>query len=194
MPRRIIQSNLTFSHAPAASNEITDNNSRSSQKKRAITSEGGHINVESAFTSKGANALTKYRHVLTCGLIDTSLHTAVSWDKLRKLMDQWHLPQDFWMTIEKGVNLYTEQPHKPTTQSKENEPQKPFGVTFNKPRNLLQQAFTTQSHIGWDTFLKGQISRDWVTYVRHKEENSKGHGKSQDWSANFIGGLWEHLK
>jgi hypothetical protein len=61
-------------------------------------------------------------------------------------MDRWHLPQDFWTTIEKGVNHYTEQPYKRATQSKENEPQKPFGVTFNTPRNLLQQAFRTQSH------------------------------------------------
>jgi hypothetical protein len=109
-------------------------------------------------------------------------------------MDRWHLPQDFWTTIEKGVNHYTERPHKRTTQSKENEPQKPFGVTFNTPRNLLKQAFRTQSHIGWENFLKGRISRDWITYVRHNKENSNGHGKSQDWSAKYIGGLWEHLK
>jgi hypothetical protein len=81
-----------------------------------------------------------------------------------------------------------------TTQSKENEPQKPFVVTFNTPRNLLQKAFTTQSHIGWDNFLKGRISRDWLTCVRHNEENSNGQRKSQDWSAKFIVGLWEHLK
>jgi hypothetical protein len=135
-----------------------------------------------------------WRHVLTCGSIYASLYRAVSWGKLRKSMDRWHLPQDFWTTIEKGVNYYTERPHKRTTQSKENEPQKPFGVTFNTPRNLLQQAFRTQSHIGWENFLKGRISRDWLTYVRHNEENSNGHGKSQDWSAKFIGGLWEHLK
>jgi hypothetical protein len=77
-------------------------------------------------------------------------------------MDRWYLPQDFWTTIEKGANHYTEQPHKITTQSKENEPQKTFRITFNTPRNLLQQAFRTQSHIGWDNFLKGRISRDWL--------------------------------
>jgi hypothetical protein len=60
MPHRIIQSNLDFSRAPATSNKITDNNSHLSQNKRAITSQGGHTNVESAFTSKGANTLTKY--------------------------------------------------------------------------------------------------------------------------------------
>jgi hypothetical protein len=106
-----------------------------------------------------------WRHLLTCGSIDASIHRAVSWGKLRKSMDRWHLPQDFWMTIEKGVSHYTEQPHKRTTQSKENEPQKPFGVIFNTPRNLLQQAFRTQPHIGWDNFLKGLISRYWLTNV-----------------------------
>jgi hypothetical protein len=59
MPRRIIQSNLSFSHSPAAPNEITDNNSRSRHNQRAITSEGRHTNDESAFTSEGAMALTK---------------------------------------------------------------------------------------------------------------------------------------
>jgi hypothetical protein len=135
-----------------------------------------------------------WRHVLTCGSIDASLHREASWGKLRKSMERWHLPQDFWTAIEKGVNHYTEQPHKRTIHSKDNEPQKPFGVTFNTPRNLLQQAFRTQSHIGWDNFLKGRISRDWLTYVRHNEAHSNGYGKSKDWPAKFIGGLWKHFK
>jgi hypothetical protein len=58
MPRRIIQSNISFSHAPAAPDEITNNNSQSRYNKRTITSEGGHTNDESAFTSEGATALT----------------------------------------------------------------------------------------------------------------------------------------
>jgi hypothetical protein len=114
---------------------------------------------------------------------------AASWGKLRKLMERWHLPSDFWTTIEKGINHYTEHPHQRTASSKDNEPQKPFGVTFNTPRNLLQQAFRTQSHIGWDNFLKGRMSRDWLTYVRYNEAHFNGHGKSNDWLANYIGGL-----
>jgi hypothetical protein len=106
-----------------------------------------------------------WRHVLTCGSIGASIRKAVSWGKLQKSMDRWHLPQDFCTTIEKGVNHYKEQSYKRTTQSNENEPQKPFGVTFNTPRNLIRQAFRTQTHIGWDNFLKGQISRDWLTNV-----------------------------
>jgi hypothetical protein len=45
---------------------------------------------------------------------------------------------------EKDINYYTEHPHKCTVNSKDNEPQKPFGVTFTTSRNLLQQAFRTQ--------------------------------------------------
>jgi hypothetical protein len=136
----------------------------------------------------------EWRHVITCGLIDASLHRALSWGKLRKLTDRWHLPQDFWTTTETGVNRKTERPHKRTIQSKENEPQKPLGDKFNTPRNLLHQEFSTHSYIGWENFLKGRISRDWLTYVRHNEEHSNGHGKSKDWPTKFIGGLWEHLK
>jgi hypothetical protein len=109
-------------------------------------------------------------------------------------MEWWHLPPDFWTTIEKGINYYTEHPHKHTVNSKDNEPQKPFGATFTTSRNLLQQAFRTQSHIGWDNFLERWISRDWLTYVRYNEAQSNGHGKSKDWSAKFIGGLLEHLR
>jgi hypothetical protein len=103
-------------------------------------------------------------------------------------MEQWHMPQDFWTTIEKGINHYKEHPHKCTTNLTNNEPQKPFRVTFTTSRNLVQQVFRTQSHIGWDNFLKGRISRDWLTYIRYNKEHSNGHGKSKDWSAKFIVG------
>jgi hypothetical protein len=95
-----------------------------------------------------------------CGSLYASLHRAASWVKLKKLMERWHLPPYFWKMIEKGINHYTEQPNKRTIHSRDNEPQKPFRVTFNTPRNLLQQAFRTQSHIGWEILLKSRISRD----------------------------------
>jgi hypothetical protein len=104
-------------------------------------------------------------------------------------MEWWQLPPDFWTTIQKGINYYNEHPHKGTANSIDNEPHKPFGVKFTTARSLLQQAFRTQSHIGWDNFLKGQIDRDWLTYVRYNEAHSNGHSKSKDWSAEFIWGL-----
>jgi hypothetical protein len=82
------------------------------------------------------------------GSLDASLHRAASWGKIRKSMERWHLPPDFWTMIEKGINHYTEQPHKRTVNSKDNEPQKPFGVTFNTPRNL---------HSGHNHTLAGKI-------------------------------------
>jgi hypothetical protein len=59
MPRRIIQSNHSFSCAPVASNEITDNNSRLRHTQSAITWESGHTNAASSVTSEGAHALTE---------------------------------------------------------------------------------------------------------------------------------------
>jgi hypothetical protein len=109
-------------------------------------------------------------------------------------MEWWHLPPYFWMAIKKGIKYYNEHPHKRTANSTDNEPQKPLGATLPNSRNLLQQTFRTQSHIGWDTFLEGRISREWVTYVRYNEVHSNAHGKSKAWLAEFIGGLWDHLK
>jgi hypothetical protein len=42
MPCRMIQSNISLSHAPTATNEITDKNSHTRHHQLAITSEGGH--------------------------------------------------------------------------------------------------------------------------------------------------------
>jgi hypothetical protein len=69
-------------------------------------------------------------------------------------MEWWHLTPDFWTIIQKGINYYNEHSHTGTSNSTDNEPQKPFGVAFTTARNLLQQAFRTQSHIDWDDFLK----------------------------------------
>jgi hypothetical protein len=131
-----------------------------------------------------------WRHVLAYGSLDASLHRAASLGKIRKSMERWHLPPYFWIRKEKGINHYTYQPHKHTVDWKDNEPQKPFAATFKTPRSLLQQEFRTQSHIGWDNFLKGPISRDLLTYVYHNEAHANGHGKSKDWSKKIIGGLW----
>jgi hypothetical protein len=59
MPCRIIQSNLSFSHAPAASDDITDKNSHTRHNQHAITSEGGHTTDAQSITSEGAHALTE---------------------------------------------------------------------------------------------------------------------------------------
>jgi hypothetical protein len=61
MPYRIIQPYISFYHAPAASNEITDNNSHTRRHQRAITSEGGHTGHAQPITSEGAHSLAASR-------------------------------------------------------------------------------------------------------------------------------------
>jgi hypothetical protein len=66
-------------------------------------------------------------------------------------------------------------------------PRKPFGVTFNTPRNLPQQACRTQSHIGWENFLKDRISREWLTYVRCNETHSNVTERARNGRRNLLG-------
>jgi hypothetical protein len=132
-----------------------------------------------------------WRHLITWGSLDASLHRAASFVKLRKSMERWRPPLDFWTTIDKGFNYYTYHPHKRTANSKDNEPQKPFGATFTTSRNLLQQAFRTQSHIGWNNFLKGRMSRDWLTYVRYNLANSPLQNRPR---SKHISIKWHHFR
>jgi hypothetical protein len=98
------------------------------------------------------NCETEYWcHVLTCGSLDASLHRAASWGKLRKSMERWHLPPYLWMMIEKGTNHCTEQPHTRTVNSKENEPQKSFGV------HSTLQGTCYSRHSGHNHTLAGKI-------------------------------------
>jgi hypothetical protein len=83
---------------------------------------------------------------MTCRSLDASLHRADSWEKVKKDMAIWHLPNDFWTAVQKGVQLYIdhpvrrvkEDPHNPTPQ-----PVTPVPHGFNQPRNLLKQASCT---------------------------------------------------
>jgi hypothetical protein len=58
-PFQIIQSNLSFYHAPAASDEITDENSHTGNHQRAITSKGGHTKDAQPITSESAHSLAE---------------------------------------------------------------------------------------------------------------------------------------
>jgi hypothetical protein len=49
------------------------------------------------------NKKEAWKHILTCGSLDANLNRAASWAKLNKLMEVWHLPNDFWTAVEKGV-------------------------------------------------------------------------------------------
>jgi hypothetical protein len=108
-----------------------------------------------------------WRHVLTCKSLDAELIRADSRKKLRKGMEKWGISQDMWLTIETGVRHYTMNPKKREHDNMPTEPSPPFGPTFYAPRNRLKVAFRVQSQIGWDNFLKGRPSRDWITCMDH---------------------------
>jgi hypothetical protein len=77
----------------------------------------------------------------------------VSWAKVKKAMPPWKMPPDFWNAIEKGLQHYTRN----ASQNNKGDAV-PFPGTFNRPRNLLRQAFREQDDIGWSGLFKGRIA------------------------------------
>jgi hypothetical protein len=116
-----------------------------------------------------------WRHVLMCKSLDAELVRAESWSKLRKMMDKWSLSADMWISIENGVRHYTHNPLKQDPDNMPAEPPSPFGTTFHTPRNIMKVVFHAQSKIGWENFIKGRLSRDWIGCIYHhfQENGSK---------------------
>jgi hypothetical protein len=75
-----------------------------------------------------------------------------SWEKVRKAMKHWKLPNDFWTAMEKGLHGYTRNPKGGTITT-------PFPPTYDNRRNQLKLAFREQDTIGWDNLLKGRMGR-----------------------------------
>jgi hypothetical protein len=105
-----------------------------------------------------------WRHVMTCRSLDASLHRSYSWEKVKKDMAIWQLPNDFWTTIKKGVQFYIYHPLRRVKEDTHNPtppPVIPFPHGFNQPRNLLEQAHRAQST------LDGTISPKAPTKQEH---------------------------
>jgi hypothetical protein len=138
-----------------------------------------------------------WRHIMICVSLDASLHRADSWEKVKKDMAIWQLPNDFWTIVQKGLKFYIdhplrrvkEDPHNPTPQLVS-----PFPHGFNQPRNLLKQAYRAQLNIGWDNFTKGIITRHWHNYINHHLQNKNIKLPKYEWAAKLIIALWEHLQ
>jgi hypothetical protein len=95
--------------------------------------------------------------------------------------------------MEKGVRYYTLNPLKRDPDNMPLEPSSPFGTTFHTPRNRLKVAFRAQSQIGWDNFLKGRLSRDWITCMDHDFESNGRKLTGHECITKRIMGLWEHM-
>jgi hypothetical protein len=73
------------------------------------------------------------------------------------------------------------------------EPSPPFGPTFYAPRNRPKVASRAQSRIGWDNFLKGRLSRDWITCMDHHFESTGSKLTGQECITKLIMSRWEHM-
>jgi hypothetical protein len=73
------------------------------------------------------------------------------------------------------------------------EPSLPFGTMFYTPINRLKVAFHAQSQIGWENFLKGTLSRDWITCMDYHFQMNGRKLTGQECITKLILGLWEHM-
>jgi hypothetical protein len=103
------------------------------------------------------------------------------------------MSQDMWLIIENGVMHYTTNLKKCEHDNMPAEPSPPLGPTLYVPRNRLKVAFRAQSRIGWDNFLKGRLSRDWITCMDHHFESTGSKLTGQECITKLIMSLWEHM-
>jgi hypothetical protein len=134
-----------------------------------------------------------WRDVLSCKWLDAELIQADSSSKLRKGMEKWGMSQDMWFIIENGVRHYTTNPKKHEHDNMPADPSPPFGPTFYAPRNRLKVAFRAQSRIGWDNFLNGRLSGDWIMCMDHHFESTGSKLTGQECITKLIMSLWEHM-
>jgi hypothetical protein len=96
-----------------------------------------------------------WRHILNCLSLDATYHRDASWQKVKKDMQMWRLPEDFWTAIEKGLH------HLPSDLIESTSPTLPFQISVNPIMNHLRAAFQKQNSIKCTTLLKGRMSHRW---------------------------------
>jgi hypothetical protein len=109
------------------------------------------------------NQVEDWRHVIMCSSLDAALNKAESWSKIKKSMERWKLPNNFWIAVEKRMLSYTENP---STANDRPSPTTPLPSTCNNQRNSIKLAFRAQSVIGWENVMKGRLAGEWTTLVR----------------------------
>jgi hypothetical protein len=134
-----------------------------------------------------------WRRVLTCKSLDAELIRSDSWSKLKKQMDKWSLPSDMCIAVENIGWNYIMNPLKRDPENMPPEPPSPFGTAFYTPRNRLKVAFRAQSQIGWDNFLKGRLSQDWIICMDYHFQANGSKLTGQECITTLILGLWEYM-
>jgi hypothetical protein len=98
---------------------------------------------------------------MSCQSIDSELLRPDSWSELKKAMDKWKIPNDVWMSIQKGMQHFMKHLAKRDPHDMPQEPPPAqFPHTFHSQRNRIKVAFRMQSHIGWENFTKLRLSRE----------------------------------
>jgi hypothetical protein len=100
-----------------------------------------------------------WRHNLNCPSLDASCHRDASWQKVKKDMQLWRLPADFWTALEKGLQ------HLPRDIKESTSPTLPFQISVNPIRNHIQAAFQEKNSIKWTNLLKGRMSHKWQQFA-----------------------------
>jgi hypothetical protein len=132
------------------------------------------------------NEKEDWKHFLTCESLDDNLNRAASWVKLKKSMEVWHPPNDFWIATEKGMA------HTTTHAGMTNKATPPFVIVTHPGRMQLQEAFKEQSKIGCKNLLKYRLSTRWQVFVAAHLKSTKLHLKSDEWAAKFVAAPWDH--
>jgi hypothetical protein len=91
------------------------------------------------------------------------------------------------------IPLNTINPLKRDPENMPSEPPSPFGTIFYNPRNILKATFRAQSQIGWENFLKGRLSRYWITCIDYHFQTNGSKLAGQECITKLILGLWEHM-
>jgi hypothetical protein len=107
---------------------------------------------------------------MSCQSIDAELLRSDSWSKLKKAIEKWKIP-NVCMAIQKGIQHYMQHPAKCDPRDMPQEPPTPFTHTFHSQKNRIKVAFRMQSHIGWENFTKGRVSREWVDIMERHYKN-----------------------
>jgi hypothetical protein len=100
-----------------------------------------------------------WKHILNCPSLDSSYHRDASWQKVKKAMQMWRLPADFWTALEKGLH------HLPRDIKESTSPTLPFQISVNPIRKHLRAAFQEQNSIKWTNLLKRRMAHKWQQFA-----------------------------
>jgi hypothetical protein len=108
------------------------------------------------------------------------------------MMDTWSLSAYIWTAMENGIQHYTHNQLKRDPGNMPTEPS-PFRTTFYTPRHRFKVTFHAHSQIGWDNFLKGIMSHDWIICIDHHFQENGSKLTGQECITKLIMVLWEHM-